>query len=310
MSVGTRIASSIYDASRRFHAVFNAIGGALSFFAFVGLSASALYQLLKRDFIGAWLVAIGEVFDIFNEVFRHSQAIVALWDAHVIVPVHSWLSRYVEIDLPVWVIEVSTLVLFAIGPTVRARLTSMSLRRQIGGRLAAVMDLRHARTLQLKEQEEEEAIRASIRKEIGSQRRKKWLGALGASMGVVAEVMNALNLRANNIGQSSRNAVVAWRGIQSGANDVQSASRDIDRLTASINARAGWISAAKQRIEALELEDDGLIKKLENEQEYQAKAIVTAYVRERLRHSITISRLSLGILSAVVISYLIDWVVY
>jgi predicted transcriptional regulator len=294
-------------ASESAHGVLEWSRMLLGYFAFVATLTSSMALLLKRDFVGAAMASLAELAEVFANLQRHAQTIVAFWNTHVSAPVQALVLAHFDIELPLWAIDVLTLAVFAVGPTVRALWTAHAMRSQIRHRLARVEDLKAASEAVKEHIESEAAIRKDLEESIASHNWDRAKSALRILGGLGLGALSALNYRSHHAGQSVTAARVAYKEMQSGSDEWKAASNEVKRLNRSIAARKQELRELQTRIETALAQDDGLLRSLLTMSPREAAKTIRELVASRMSTALFLSKASMGVVAAVVGAHALDW---
>lgn len=273
------------------HRALGLIRQAIGYLSFTATLITGLTLVLKREFVDAALLLLASVIGPFAYVYDFAQTIVAFWDALVISPIASFIAANLNIEPPIWAIEVATLAFFAVGPVLRAIWTDRVIRRQVSQRLADYEELRHYLAGQNSQLDKLQTALASKDwkrvKAVAGMASSLALGGLGATVG-------------RNPGHASYLITGAWGALRSSFSGFKEVQAEIDRLKSTLEQ-------LESQIKALGAADNGLLSRLAGVDSVLAEQEIDKFVKRRMRFARALSRIALGIVSAVVLSYGIDW---
>lgn len=304
----TEALHGISALSEPLHLIFEVVRAWAAYLAFTATLATSLVLILKRDFMGAAWAALADLFEFAEEIRRHAQAVVNFWSAHVTGPVHEIILGLVAFDIPVWAIDVLTLVIFALGPVVRAVWTERARRGNIRKRLETLDSLSEVRDEQARQIEVDEAARHELQEALRNEdwdRVKAGLRVLG---GLALGALSALNFNLQHAGASVKGAQQAYKEMSDGSDRWKAVTERVTLLNQVIASRTEELQALERRIENLLSADDGLLRSLEGKAPNVVRAGIRQHVAERMKLALLLSRISMGLVGAVVGAHLIDWV--
>ncbi|QIG80012.1 hypothetical protein [Stakelama tenebrarum] len=262
---------------------------------FVAAVISAITLITKRKILEAVLDFLSDITAI-EEIISSARAIASFWNANVIYPVHFWIVDRFALDLPVWVVELSSLVLFSLGPTLRFYWSVRTEKRNIFVRRAAYESLRSIIETQKQQ--------ANSLKKALEQRNSGKLNALGKMLaGATMGGLAALTGDTRSITHSLAMITKAYEFIASGAKNWQQIENRIDYIKRST-------AELEKAAEEIGEKDGGLLKDLSGVRDELASREIRSYVRRKMRISRIISHISIGLALSVWLAYVVDWVVF
>jgi hypothetical protein len=270
---------------------------------------TGLALLLDRSFAEAALTFLAELVGPLSEFPRYAQKIVSTWSAYVVQPIQLKLIELFRFRPPVWAIEVTTLVLFATGPAVRAVWTARAKRAKIIQRLHRLETLRTELAQSRGDLAKLKEVRQTLQKALDSKdwnKLKAALGMLTALAAGVADVWMFMN-KQQPVWQSARIAQAAVQTWKGGYNDWNQVENEINRLNRVAQEQTAAVQAISDRIASLEAGDQGLLKGLDDVKAGAADQIIRTYVERQMRVPVAISRIAIAFAAAVVVAYVIDW---
>lgn len=289
--------------------IFESVRSVIGYVSLTATLLTGLALLLDRSFAAAALTFLAELVGPLSELPRYAQSIVSTWSAYVVQPIQLKLIEWFNIQPPVWAIEVSTLVLFATGPTLRAVWTARAKRARIHQRLHLLERLRAELAQRAGDLAKLNDVRQTLQKALDSKDWNKLKAAGGMLMALgagLADILLFLN-KQQPVWRSAaimRTAVQTWNGSYNDWNQVE---RDINRLTGAALEQTAAVQAISDRIARLEAGDEGLLEGLDDVKAGAADQIIRTYVERKMRVSVAISRIAIAFAAAVVVAYLIDW---
>ena len=290
------------------HKVLELLRAMAAYLAFMATLATSLVLLLKRDFVGAALAALAEVFDAAEDMRRHAEAIVDFWMTHITMPAHQFVVALVQVDIQVQVVEALTLIGFALGPVIRAVWTENARRGHIRQRIKRVDALISAREEQSRQIAAERQARNEVQEAIKSKNWGRAKSALGILGGLALGAMSVLTFNLQHAGSSVMGAKEAYKNMSRGSEQWKALSEEVARLNASIAQRTSALHVLAQTVEALLAADGGFLRSLEGKPPMEVRQAIRTHVAERMRLALAISRVSIGLVAAVLGAHLIDWV--
>lgn len=286
-------------------ALFQIVRSLIGYLSFGATVVTGLTLLMKRDFAEAGLLYLAEAIGPFRQVYVFAQTIVAFWDAHVVRPIHGFIGNVLDIEPPIWAVEVGTLILFAAGPVLRALWTARAMRAQIQVRLNRYGQLRSALAAQNRELEEARKAKQELQKALDNKDWNRVKSAAGMAGSIALGVLGAVFGQTG--GHAARNIQMSFEALKSSFGGWKQVEEEIKRLEAAIAAKSADIATLQNRINTLAAADGGLLARLAGAGPELAKREIEAHVRSRMRVARTLSRTALGVAAAVVLAYLIDW---
>jgi hypothetical protein len=194
------------------HALLEAIRAGLTYLSLVATVASSLALILKRDFAGAALTALSEAAEMFADVRRYADVIVTVWETNISGPVHLLLGTLFNVAFPLWAVEIATLLLFALGPVLRAAWTARALQGQVHQRLAHLRDLTAADVQQAKELRRQRVQRDDLDKAIRTKNWKQAQTILGTIVLGAAGVVSVLTFNLQQITKLWGGGYIVFQG--------------------------------------------------------------------------------------------------
>lgn len=248
-----------------------------------------------------------ELATVFADIQRYAQAIVVFWEIHVSIPVHALIVTFLNVELPLWLVEISTLAVFALGPVLRAVWTAHAMRSQIRQRFARLSELTVASAAHARQIENDKAARKEFQEAINSQNWDRAKSAFRILGGLAVGAASVLNFKPQHAGASIKGAQFAYKDLQSSAEKWKRASEEVARLNRSILEQTRELGDLQARTETLLSQDDGLLRTLREKSADEIKNAIHVFVAERMRIALLVSRISLGLVGAVVGAHALDW---
>lgn len=277
-----------------------------AYLAVAATLATSLVLLLKRDFVGAALAALAEVIDAAEDMQRHAEVIVDFWMMHITMPTQRFLVGLTEIDIQVEVVELLTLLGFALGPVIRAAWTESARRGHIRQRIKRLDGLIFAREEQSRQIEAERQARDEIQEAIKSKNWERAKSAFSILGGLALGTMSVLTFNLRHAGPSVMGAREAYKNMSKGSEQWKALSLEVVRLNASIAQRTAGLEVLAQRVETLLSADGDFLRSLEGKPPVAVRQAIRTHVADRMKMALAISRVSLGLVAAVLGAHLID----
>ncbi|WP_295691473.1 hypothetical protein [uncultured Maricaulis sp.] len=274
----------------------------IAYLTFTATLLTALTLVVRRDFSNAVLSVVADWLSQLDQIVEVARRIVEAWHEIAVAPLAALLGAWLEWSPSLLLVEIGTLVLFAIGPALRAVWTEQSIRSSIKQRLSWVADLRQAQALQARAISELKSFRSELQ---ASYDDRNWSRAKKAGKALGSIALAGLSLLSGGGSvrfvepafRSALDSLSSWDEVQ---DKIRSLGKDVERLEAE-QARI------HQRIEALSARDNHLVGRLANASAEEAEAAIRAHVAHRMRFAVALSRSALGVVLAVVLAYIVDW---
>lgn len=285
------IGSSFSAIAAYIYQVVRASRFVIGYLSFTATLFSGIALILKRQFVEAALLYLAEFIGSFHQVLEFANVITAFWDEWLVEPLQSYLLSALNFAPPVWIIEVGTLIFFALGPIIRAVWTTRVMKTQIARRLVQYDQLSTA----LNQQDQR---LAELKQAIANKNwdRVKAAGGMAgsAALGIAGALLGQTG------GHSARNIQISYEALKSSFSGWKEAKQEIDTLEVNIGQ-------LRTETTSLGAADGGLLQRLQGAAPELVTQEISAFVRRRMGVPILLSRVALGLALAVVLAYIIDW---
>ncbi|RKR03863.1 hypothetical protein [Maricaulis maris] len=274
----------------------------LGYLTFTATLLTALTLVVRRDFSNAvlsvvedWLSQLGQVADVVDRI-------VVAWHEIAVVPLAAYLGDWLDWHPSLLVVEVATLVLFAIGPFLRAVWTAQTIRSSIRKRLRWVVELQSAKETQSAAISELKSIQDELQ---ASYDDRNWTRAKKVGKAVGGLALAGLSLLAGgaNVRFVQPLAKSAWDSLSSW-DEVRDRIIELGKDVEMLEKEQARI---ERQIEALSARDNHLIGRLVTVSAEAAAAQIRDHVAHKMRLAVALSRFALGVVMAVVLAYVVEW---
>lgn len=289
-----------------FRSAIGIIRSSIGYLGFTATLFTGVTLLLKREFIDAGLLYLTRVIGPFQRVYEFAQQITAFWDGLIVQPIARILTSILNVSLPIILIEIATLIIFAIGPVIRWMWTTNTMRREIALRktkrdeLKALVDTQSSELAQLR------ASQAELQSALDKKDMKK-LKRGAELLGSAGLVGLSLFLAPQTIGRQAYNVKISFEALKDSFSGWKNIETNIKKLSAKIDERSSELEELEDQVEQMESADKGLLKRVSVLSKEEAESEIAAYVSHRMKLSLLLSTYSLAIVGAVLFSYGVDW---
>lgn len=291
-----------FRLSRLVSFVLGAFRTTLGYLTFTATLFTALTLLVRRDFSNVVLSVMENWLAQLGQVAEMTDRIVAAWHEIVVGPLAMLLGAWLDWCPSLLAVEVATLALFAVGPSLRAVWTAHKIEFEIRRRLLWITELRSAQGAQAEAIRELKNYRSELQ---ASYDDRNWSRAkkVGEALGGFVLAGFSLLRGGGSLAFVQPLAQKAWESFSSW-DEVQARIRALGKDVESLEAEQARID---RQIEALSARDNHLIGRLSAASADDAATQIRAHVADRMRIAVALSRIALGVVLAVVLAYLIEW---
>ncbi|WP_291843904.1 hypothetical protein [Maricaulis sp.] len=288
--------------ARLISAVLGVFRTTVGYLAFTATLLTALTLVVRRDFSNAVLSVIEDWLGQLGQFAEMIDRIVVAWHEIAVAPLAAYLDAWLGWNLPLLVVEIATLVLFAIGPSLRAVWTAQTIRSSIRKRMRWVVELQSAKASQADAISELRSLRNELQTSYDD---RNWTRAkkVGKAVGGLALAGLSLLAGAANVRFVQPLAKSAWDSLSSW-DEVKARIAELGKDVEVLEKAQARI---ERQIEVMSARDNDLIGRLVTVSPQEAAARIRDHVAHRMRLAVALSRLALGVVMAVVLAYVVEW---
>jgi hypothetical protein len=285
-------------------AFFRWLQVAYGYISFTATALTAISLIFRREFTQAILISIESALPV-GALLDFLRTIVTTWHGLVVEPVAQIITDFTGWEPSLFIVEVATLCIFAIGPAVRAALTERHRRRAIAERLGQLGRLQEKQNEVSASTESLRAARSQYQTAYESRNveRAKAAGKLALS------ALGGALVLVSGRPQELRFIKPIWENTKESFSDWNDVKLKINELSTLISEQDKYLSSLNYQINKIIDEGDGFLGTLINKSHEEAIYAINVRINQEMKFARFISRASLSFVGVVCFSYILDWAI-